>query len=910
MPRVKSNNYYILVITAITIGALVFLGAIEYFLGRSIPGLGIIIPFLAARSGWNMFQKNENRDANKKERNSVINMVFLINVILTLALAALAYFGGAFDEFGGMVNDIGLGFFVGVALVVGLISFALQYVLFRLGFSSRFSRKKKSDAPLPETESMENPASLQTDIAPDTITGKAAPESIKSSSAQTDWQPVSDVPSSRSPAKTEAAPKRYVSNDPNEWQPFGSIGGRMIYQSFRVKWLWGMCLAFIAFIALIFIYINQTKPAIDLGQATGAITAGKFIIWILAAIAALLALYCCLNFFSPATLTLNRRGIEEKSLFGRKVLPWTEVSDPWISKLKNGTKLLSRRYDVTLPELADTVRQFRDQVIEETGLVVEADTVQSAQNWQKVTAADITDGYDVGEEKTPWLQWALSAILLSLVAGGAIWLGTMVVQPDARPDKKIDLVAEEPGEDAPPPKSADEQAWIDALEKDTLEGYREYIEAFPNGRFVDKAQAEIDKYDDKAWATAEQRNTIAGYEDYLTDWPEGKYASKAKERIDEMKKAIEAAKKDAAEKAEAARQAAIARAAEERQAWSIADAANTVPSYQAYLAKFPSGKNAAEAQSRIDRMLATEASAQASAIEEQAWTSAKTSNTAESYQTYLSSYPNGKYSALAKAALEELRPSPGRTYQDCNVCPNMKTLDSGNAQLGAQAGEPGVKPNEQPQRPVIISTPFSISISEVTFTQWDACVADGGCSTRPNDNGWGRGNRPVINVSWDDAQGYAQWLSNKTGKKYSLPSEAQWEYAARGGETGIYIGGSAKALCAFANGAGSESGLTWANKECSDLSSDRTLPVGSLSANKYGLKDMLGNVQEWTLDCNTLNLKDAPTNGEPDLRGSCNQRVVRGGSWFSPPTGLRFTTRENQRRGDSNDFTGFRVVRN
>jgi len=201
-----------------------------------------------------------------------------------------------------------------------------------------------------------------------------------------------------------------------------------------------------------------------------------------------------------------------------------------------------------------------------------------------------------------------------------------------------------------------------------------------------------------------------------------------------------------------------------------------------------------------------------------------------------------------------------------------------------------------------------MAVHEVTFSQWQACVSSGGCTAvRPN--AWGNNNRPVINVSWDQAQAYVTWISGKTGFSYGLPSEAQWEYAARGGKTDLYAGGSLSAMCAFANGAASESGLGWANKACTDLSSDRTQPVGLLSANGFGLKDMIGNVAEWTQDCNTLNLRDAPTDGSADQRGSCNQRAVRGGSWFSGPSDMRYASRLMQRRGDSNDFTGFRVIR-
>lgn len=648
--------------------------------------------------------------------------------------------------------------------------------------------------------------------------------------------------------------------------------------------------------------------------------------------------------FKPNRFTLNREGFEFTGLRASGSEKWTDVSEFLLketaidkrnksysvvySKLDaegNPTdfQTIKDSYGMKPQDFQTLLNDFRNRAIEESDNPNLAKSVFAPDNtentsddgWNPGVLDEDENAYKVGQERAPWLKWGLGGLLLSMVGAGAIYLASIWFFDNA-PETKIEFPTgsassvDDPDKPKEPPKSADDLAWVEALEKDTLQGYKDYIEAFPEGRYVDKAQAEIDVYDDEAWATAEERNTIAGYEDYLADWPEGKHAPKAQELIDQMKKAIEAAEKDAAEKAEQARRAAAARAARERQAWSAADTANTLPGYQQYLAEFPSGQNAAEAQSRIDRFMADAATAEATAIEQAAWNTAKSSNTAESYQTYLSSYPNGAYSPLAKAALEELRPSPGRTFQDCNVCPMMKTLDSGNAQLGASGSEPGVKPNEQPKRPVIISTPFSVSLTEVTFNQWGACVADGACSANPNDNGWGQGNRPVINISWDDAQGYAQWLSNKTGHKYSLPSEAQWEYAARGGETGHYMGGSEAALCAFANGAGQESGLTWANKNCSDLSSDRTLPVGSLSSNKFGLKDMLGNVQEWVLDCNTLNLKDAPTNGNPDLRGSCNQRIVRGGSWFSPPTGLRFTARENQRRGDSNDFTGFRVVRN
>ena len=511
------------------------------------------------------------------------------------------------------------------------------------------------------------------------------------------------------------------------------------------------------------------------------------------------------------------------------------------------------------------------------------------------------EGFVLREERAPLGRWFVGIIILGLVIAGALWLASKVVVPRDISSRPQQSQTEEP---KAPKIGADDAAWVRALEKDTLEGYREYLESFPEGKHSDAAQAEIDAYDNRDWATAEGRNTIAGYEDYLAAWEphDGQYVSKARERITEMKAAAEAARKDAAERAEAARREAAERALREARDWQTAAQTNTVQSYKEYLSQHPGGPNAPEAQTRIDRM-------QASAAETAAWNAAKSANTAGAYQSYLSSYPQGSYAAQAIAAIEALRPSPGRTFRDCVGCPDMVSLPTGTASLGAADNETDARPNEKPQRPVTFANLFAISVTEVTFAQYDACIAAGGCSGRPNDNGWGRGSRPVINVSWDDAQKYTAWLSSKSGHSYSLPTEAQWEYAARAGDSNALLGGSPAAICAFANGAGAESGLKWANAACSDPVADRTMPAGRLGANKFGVKDAIGNVAEWTQDCNTLNLRDAPTDGSADSRGSCNQRVVRGGSWFSGPADMRYASRLMQRRGDSNDFTGFRVVR-
>ena len=183
-------------------------------------------------------------------------------------------------------------------------------------------------------------------------------------------------------------------------------------------------------------------------------------------------------------------------------------------------------------------------------------------------------------------------------------------------------------------------------------------------------------------------------------------------------------------------------------------------------------------------------------------------------------------------------------------------------------------PDERPQHRVTIPRAFALGKYEVTFAQWDVCVRAGGCNHLPNDAGWGRGNRPVVDVSWDDARGYVRWLARKTGQEYRLPSEAEWEYAARAGTTSRYHwGDSVGRGNANCDGCGSR----W------DLS--RTAPVGSFSANRFGLHDVHGNVYEWVEDCWYGSYGGAPRDGNAWTTGDCTLRVLRSGSWYSRPTG-------------------------
>ena len=229
------------------------------------------------------------------------------------------------------------------------------------------------------------------------------------------------------------------------------------------------------------------------------------------------------------------------------------------------------------------------------------------------------------------------------------------------------------------------------------------------------------------------------------------------------------------------------------------------------------------------------------------------------------------------------------------VVGEMVSIPAGRFRMGDLSGEEW--DSEKPVHSVTVPA-FSMGRYEVTFAQWDACVANGGCGGyTPDDAGWGRGNRPVINVSWDDIQGFIKWLNGGTGGKYRLPSESEWEYAARAGSTTKYSwGNSIGSNRANCDGCGSR----WDNQQ--------TAPVGSFSANAWGLHDMHGNVYEWVQDCWNDSYAGAPSDGSAWTSGDCSRRVIRGGSWNYNPWFLRSAFRSGSPRSNRSGYLGFRLV--
>ena len=237
----------------------------------------------------------------------------------------------------------------------------------------------------------------------------------------------------------------------------------------------------------------------------------------------------------------------------------------------------------------------------------------------------------------------------------------------------------------------------------------------------------------------------------------------------------------------------------------------------------------------------------------------------------------------------------GNSFQDCADCPSMVKVPAGSFTMGSDKGDPAQRPAHR----VTVSRPFAIGAYEVTVAEWRACVEGGGCSAMPRMSNVSD-DTPVHNIHFEDALAYAAWLSRKTGQRYRLPSEAEWEYAARGGATGR-----------FAWGDGLTPGALQANCRDCGGSFDRMRPasVGRFQPNGFGLYDTSGGVAEWVADCWNPGYKGAPADGSAWTSGECRKRVLRGGSWRDELDAITVTARIGYDADVRYVADGFRVAR-
>lgn len=338
-------------------------------------------------------------------------------------------------------------------------------------------------------------------------------------------------------------------------------------------------------------------------------------------------------------------------------------------------------------------------------------------------------------------------------------------------------------------------------------------------------------------------------------------------------------------------------------------------------------------------------------IEKTFWTSVEKSNDPADFEAYLKKYPRGNFAPLAENRLNKLnagKPSvtttdnpsqaipkppvaqaPAKAFKDCPECPEMIVIPAGTFDMGTELSEKE-RDNEAPRHRVSIAKPFALGKTEVTRAQFAAFIKETGyapvgkCWVFKTGRTWEpettrnwrnpdymqQDNHPVVCVNWDDAKAYTDWLSHKTGKEYRLPSEAEWEYAARSGTVSRnYWGKAYEPICEFANimdqTAKGQVPVDFNGHKCPD-NHVYTAPAGSFKPNAFGLYDMIGNTWEWTLDCQNDSYTAAPNDGSAWLQGDCSKRMRRGGSWFDSGWPNRSASRVPTSKSAGNNATGFR----
>jgi formylglycine-generating enzyme required for sulfatase activity len=521
-----------------------------------------------------------------------------------------------------------------------------------------------------------------------------------------------------------------------------------------------------------------------------------------------------------------------------------------------------------------------------------------------------------------WARWLVAGGVLGTLTLGGYWLVTGiddVPEPDSlaqdRP-AETQTGGEVQGSETPldqitpgfqlqdVEREADLRAFEAAKRVDTLPAYRLYLQRCPNCGHEVEARAAIQRL--------ENHEKINRLKTEFNELTQGLERERRGERGDEALSRLETLGTLAPEDPllVAGRQrlargwAALVQENLDQQDLTAArkwlKKAESVQPKQLELAKLARTLDQAEAEERIKE------------IDAEAFTVARRQNTRKAYWTYLDQCAAVcHHRAEAEAALARLAPTfpvLRDRLGDGSQGPEMVAIPTGGFLMGSPPQERG-RYNDEQRRSVRLNKPFAIGKYEVMFHEYDRFAVATGRSL-PNDQGWGRGRRPVVNVAWRDAMAYADWLSEQTGHRYRLPTEAEWEYAARGGVVASrFWGDDPNEGCAYANAAdldGKRVFVGWTVMNCHD-GHVYTAPVGSYRNNDFGLHDMLGNVLEWTC---SLYDKDAAvpvqTCQEPVAD---RQFVVRGGSWNDEPRNVRSADRHRSRPDFQDYFLGFRLVR-
>lgn len=480
------------------------------------------------------------------------------------------------------------------------------------------------------------------------------------------------------------------------------------------------------------------------------------------------------------------------------------------------------------------------------------------------------------------------------------------------------------GNEYPRVNPAELAAWQRAEQAGSTQGYRTFVEQWPNSDRVDLARDRLAALAERQAAALDQAMrdqqarlrraqrylSILGFDVEST----GELDGATREAIAAFEERRELPRRGTVDAGFLSELERAWRAAED-DVWRQARLAESAEALNRYLEWYPEGRFVEAARERIAALqdvaeqraliesIQRELVRLGRDVEVSGAIDARTAAEIRDYRVSSWQAEDKPVDSSLLAALRELQrwpPQPGESFVDCPACPAMVVIPGGEFLMGSPTTELLRASNEGPQHRVTVPR-FALARTEVTFDQYRRCVDAGACSYLPHDEGWGMGERPVINVSMEDAGAYVRWLSEITGRRYRLPSEAEWEYAARAGTTTRFHTGD----CLTSLQANFDARLP--SGDCpAGAQLGQTVPVASFPPNPFGLFDMLGNVQEWTLDCWNADYDGAPADGSAWIEGDCSRAVLRGGSWRNSEGKLRSASRTRPSGTFHNDHTGFR----
>jgi formylglycine-generating enzyme required for sulfatase activity len=504
----------------------------------------------------------------------------------------------------------------------------------------------------------------------------------------------------------------------------------------------------------------------------------------------------------------------------------------------------------------------------------------------------------------------------------------------------------------PPPPAADEIVWNAIKGSNYPAIFEDFISKFPASLHLAEAQLRRDDLrkqiaaaqappapaaDDIVWSAIKGSRDPAIFEEFISKYSASPHLADATLRRDELKKQIAAA------------QAPPPPAADDI-VWHAIKESRDPAIFEEFASKYSASPYLADARQRRDDLRKQMADAAARippppATDQIVWDAIKDARAPQIFEEFLNKFPESSRLGEARSRLQELKSSlvastaasqslPGiknersktkegniglnvlsgsdeaslkqkADFRECEKCPEMIVVPAGSFGMGSDDDGPKRASTEAPRHKVTFAHAFAVGRFAVTFEQWDACVDDGGCNGyKPWDNGWGRGKRPAINISWSDAKSYVAWLSERTGKPYRLLSEAEREYVTRAGTSSTFWWGAS-----ISRRQANYDDKTGQDKTSKGSSGQRTIPVDSYQPNPWGLYQVHGNIWEWVEDCLNEGYAGAPTDGTAWMTGHCDRRVLRGGSWVSSANAVEAGSRYGVQAEGRVSNVGFRVAR-